>query len=109
MEEFDDQLTQRLFDNFQFVNFTELGRRAAARGYGAAKWEADFALAVRSCSSLCVTLSTWVERAAIVDEHVDTWCRVACSVLIATCVCAQEGVHSCTSTHKLGLIGWHTH
>ena len=44
MEEFDDALTQRLFDNFQFVNFTELGKRAAAQGFTAEKWEADFAL-----------------------------------------------------------------
>lgn len=27
------------------MNFTELGRRAAARGYSPDKWEADFALA----------------------------------------------------------------
>jgi E3 ubiquitin-protein ligase RGLG len=44
MEDFDDNLTQRLFDNFQFVNFTEIGKRAAAKGYTAEKWEADFAL-----------------------------------------------------------------
>jgi hypothetical protein len=27
------------------VNFTELGKKAAARGYSAERWEADFALA----------------------------------------------------------------
>ena len=45
MESFDDQIARdRVFDNVQFVNFTELGRRAQARSYSAAKWEADFAL-----------------------------------------------------------------
>lgn len=45
MEEFDDFLPERKFDNFQFVNFTMMMKRAAAQGYTAARWEADFALA----------------------------------------------------------------
>ena len=36
---------ERKFDNFQFVNFTQMSKRAAAQGYTAARWEADFALA----------------------------------------------------------------
>ena len=28
MEEFDDELPQRAFDNFQFVNYTEIARKA---------------------------------------------------------------------------------
>lgn len=36
---------ERKFDNFQFVNFTQMSKRAAAQGYTATRWEADFALA----------------------------------------------------------------
>lgn len=33
------------FDNFQFLEFTALSKRAAAQGYNAGRWEAEFALA----------------------------------------------------------------
>jgi hypothetical protein len=39
MEQFDDLLPERKFDNFQFVNFTQISKRAAAQGYTAARWE----------------------------------------------------------------------
>lgn len=46
MEEFDDEISSsRLFDNFQFANYTALCKRATERGYTDDKWEADFALA----------------------------------------------------------------
>eukprot|EP00892_Ulva_mutabilis_P002224 jgi/Ulvmu1/12001/UM083_0014.1 len=45
MQEFDDQIPDRRFDNFQFVEFTALSKRAAAQGYSAGRWEAEFALA----------------------------------------------------------------
>lgn len=45
MAEFDDKIPERRFDNFQFLEFTALSKRAAAQGYNAGRWEAEFALA----------------------------------------------------------------
>lgn len=49
MQDFDDKLPQRAFDNFQFVNFTELSKRypastSADGGGGQCPHEAAFAL-----------------------------------------------------------------
>eukprot|EP01023_Acetabularia_acetabulum_P054011 TRINITY_DN6063_c0_g1_i1.p2 TRINITY_DN6063_c0_g1~~TRINITY_DN6063_c0_g1_i1.p2 ORF type:complete len:354 (-),score=69.08 TRINITY_DN6063_c0_g1_i1:328-1389(-) len=44
MQHFDDQLPQRRFDNFQFVNFTEQMQKAKQYNYAAGRREASFAL-----------------------------------------------------------------